>query len=61
VLEAVGGSVRRIVAGASARSGDTPEMLGRAVAEQLRAAGADAMLAAARAMHRDTPRAEERG
>jgi hypothetical protein len=36
-------------------------MLGRAVAEQLRAAGADAMLAAARAMHRDTPRDAERG
>ena len=61
VLEAAGGSVRRIVAGASARSGETPEMLGRAVAEQLRAAGADAMLAAARAVHRDTPRDAEHG
>jgi len=57
VLEAVGGGVRRIVAGATAPPGDTPEMLGRAVADELRNAGVDEMLAAARenAMHRGTP------
>lgn len=49
VLEAVEGGVRKITAHATALPGDTPETLGRAVADDLRRAGADDMLAAARA------------
>lgn len=60
VLEATAGSVQRIVAEAVARHGETPEMLGLAVAGQLRAAGADAMLAASRAAHREIPAQADR-
>lgn len=49
VLEDRGGTVRRIVAQGVALADQTPEAFGAAVAEQLRAAGADEMLAAARA------------
>ncbi|MFM8436689.1 MAG: hydroxymethylbilane synthase, partial [Planctomycetia bacterium] len=52
VLEDRGGTVRRIVAQGVALADQTPEAFGAAVAEQLRAAGADEMLAAARASSR---------
>lgn len=48
VLEAQGTAVRRIMAGATATPGQSPADLGCAVAGQLRAGGADEMLAAAR-------------
>jgi hypothetical protein len=41
--------VRRIVAAGAAPPDQSPEAFGAAIAEQLRAAGADDMLAAARA------------
>ena len=49
VLQDCGATVNRVVATATATEGMTPEALGRTVADALRAAGADAMLAAARA------------
>lgn len=49
VLEDRGGAVQRIVAQGVALADQTPEAFGAAIAEQLRAAGADEMLAAARA------------
>lgn len=63
VLEAVDGGVRRIVAEATAPLGDNPEVLGRAVADELRRAGADEMLAAARvnAVHRGAPPQADQG
>lgn len=49
VLEDRGGVVRRIVAAGVAPLDQSPEAFGAAIAEKLRAAGADEMLAAARA------------
>ncbi len=49
VLEDRDGVVRRIVAAGVAPPDQSPEAFGAAIAEQLRAAGADEMLAAARA------------
>lgn len=49
VLAVANATVRRIVAAETARPGETPEALGLRVAGLLRAAGADEMLAAARA------------
>lgn len=55
VLEATAAGVQGISAAAAAQPHDTPETLGRAVAGQLLAAGADAMLASARAAAQRPP------
>lgn len=57
VLEDRGGAVQRIVAEGVALADQSPEAFGAAIAEQLRAAGADEMLAAARAAAAGRPAA----